>query len=341
VKIIDKLIIAEFLKSLFFITAGFLSILYIVDFFNHLSFLSEPVGKIFIIQYYFYKLPFFLYVTLPFSILFSTTIVYGRLNDTKQLSVLFNTGLSIYRIAAPAFVIVIGLSIIFFLLGNSFVSKGITASKFIKNAIINHSDSRGIYAGKGGYILSAAVLDISSKTAYMPVLYKKNGNRLLEIKADKAILGKDLKLYGVTVKTYTENGFIKRYKKVMTLNLHLSISDILLHSSTFSTLSINELWKLRKIGNPRYRFMMLDRLFSLLMPITMFALAISIIAKPFRREENSIKSAGIGIVYATGYFIFHAVLAALGKSSMISPIIGATAAHITFLLFAILKIEKE
>ncbi len=342
-KIVDKFIAIDFLKSLFFITAGFLSILYIVDFFNHLSFLSEPVESLFIVKYYLYKLPFFVYIILPFSILFSTIITYGRLNDTNQLTSLFNTGLSIYRIAIPALVTVVSLSILFFLLNDSLVSKGITASKFIENNIIKHPSSyeNGIFAKSKNYILNAQTLDINNKTAYMPILYKKNGSKFVEIKADRAFFGKKTTLHNAVIRTYSDNGVSYKYKKIMILNLNFNISDILLHSSTFSTLSLKELWKLRKIGNSRYQFMIFDRLFSFTMPIIMFILALSIVAKPFKREESSIKATGVGMLYGAGYFLFHAILAGLGKSSMISPLIGAATPHITFLLFALMKIEED
>ncbi len=342
-KLVDRFIIQSFLKTFIFITIGFLSILYIVDFFNHISLLNKSIGYIDIIKYYLFKLPFFLHLIIPFSVLITTIAVYGNLNSTNQLTALFNARLSLYRIIAPAMLIVIAISCIYFLMNDKLVSEGTAASRYIKNEVLQ---SRGnlknaTFAASGNYILKTPQLDINRAVAYNPTIYEyKNGN-FSEIKAKIAYLDNKTILTHANIKIYLKNKIKTIKKQTVSINENFKVSNILLHSPSSISFTTKELLGLEKTNNPKYKFLLYNKLLSLLIPIIMFILALSTVSKPFKREESSIKAVGIGMVYGGSYFLLYSIMTALGKSSLISPMIGAAAPHLVFLLFALTKIEKE
>lgn len=342
-KLIDKFIIQSFFKTGLFITVGFLAILYIVDFFNHISLLDSSISYMDVIKYYFFKLPFFLHFIVPFSVLITTVVVYGNLNSTNQLAALFNARLSLYRIAAPAMILVIAISFIYFFMNNKLVSEGIAASRYIKNRALNSKGSLGnaIFAASGDYIMKTQQLNIAKGIAYNPTIYEYKKGSFTEIRAEKAYLGKKTILKNAIIEIYSRNGIKTVKKQNVSIDANLKVSNILLHSPINSSFTLKELMELRKTNNPKYNFLFYDKLFSSVIPIIMFILALSTVSKPFRREENSMKATGIGIVYGGSYFLFYSIMAALGKSTLISPIIGATAPHLVFLLFALTKIERE
>lgn len=124
-KILDLYISRQFLTTLAMTLIGFVSIILIVDLIENLDrFIDNAMPFKMVLYYYFYALPWFLNIGLPMSMLISTVFSIGLLAKRNELTVIKSSGVSIYRVAAPLFIIGLLVSFLSFELDNVFVSKG-------------------------------------------------------------------------------------------------------------------------------------------------------------------------------------------------------------------------
>lgn len=114
-KKLDIYLVRQFLTVLLMALAGFITIFIIVDIFEQLDkFIDSSVPFPIILRYYFYSLPWFFNIGLPMAVLIATVFSIGISAKRNELTAMKATGISIYRVAAPLFVIGFIISLISF-----------------------------------------------------------------------------------------------------------------------------------------------------------------------------------------------------------------------------------
>ena len=105
-KILDRYIFLEFLTTLSFASLSFISIFVLVDLIEKIDdFIDHNVTYTQIAQYYLYFTPEIIKLTAPISTLLSSLFVTGRLSKHIELSSMKASGISLYRLLVPFFLV--------------------------------------------------------------------------------------------------------------------------------------------------------------------------------------------------------------------------------------------
>jgi len=116
--IIDRYILKSFLSILCFALVAFIAIFVIVDFIEQLDdFISQDVPKPVIFQYYLYQLPFIIVLTLPVAMLLSSLFSIGNLARRNEITAMKASGISLFRILMPLFILGLVVSVGAFFFG--------------------------------------------------------------------------------------------------------------------------------------------------------------------------------------------------------------------------------
>jgi len=111
-KLLDRYISRKFLFILAFALIAFLSIFIIVDLVERLSdYIDRKVPPVIVASYYFYYVPFAIVLVMPIAMLLASMFSMGQLSKDNELTAMKASGVSLYRILAPVFVIGLVVSI--------------------------------------------------------------------------------------------------------------------------------------------------------------------------------------------------------------------------------------
>jgi lipopolysaccharide export system permease protein len=117
IKLLDKYIIAQFIKNLLFALLCFIIIFILVDLFENLDrFIDNKVGMGLILKYYFNFIPEIIKLITPISMLLATLFTAGRMINFVEIVAVKNAGISLMRFMMPFLavgVVVTGISIYF------------------------------------------------------------------------------------------------------------------------------------------------------------------------------------------------------------------------------------
>jgi lipopolysaccharide export system permease protein len=126
---LDKYISKQFLNTLLFAIVSFALITIVVDLVEYLDkFIDRQVPKIIIFQYYVYYLPYIIVLILPIAVLLASLFSLGQMARYNELTAMQTSGISLYRIGLPLFVLGFFLSI-FMLLFAEYVLPPASARK--------------------------------------------------------------------------------------------------------------------------------------------------------------------------------------------------------------------
>ncbi|MBW2739572.1 MAG: LptF/LptG family permease [Deltaproteobacteria bacterium] len=120
--IIHKYLTGEIFKCLFFVLAVVVSIYVAVDFFEKIDNFMEaglPFSKIF--AFLIFKIPFIIAQIIPVCILLSVIIVFGLMTKNNELIALKSSGVSVYYLLKPIFIIGLILSLLLFFISEVIV----------------------------------------------------------------------------------------------------------------------------------------------------------------------------------------------------------------------------
>jgi len=110
--ILDSYIIRRLVTTLAVVFVAFLGIYVVVDLFDHAhSFIDNDVPLRMVILYYVYSTPWIVALTAPVAMLLATLLALGRLSKRNEIMAMKGSGISLYRILAPALVLAALLSV--------------------------------------------------------------------------------------------------------------------------------------------------------------------------------------------------------------------------------------
>lgn len=153
--IIDRYIIASFLKivgvSLLCTTALYL----IVDFFDRIDSVLKAGAPVWsAIRYFLYKLPVLMSRVFGFAVLFSTFFSIGMLSRTQEITAMRAAGLSVYRISLPLFIsslVICGLN---FVWNETLVPAFTRESQYIYKTEVKKKEPKSLLGTKDMWIRS-------------------------------------------------------------------------------------------------------------------------------------------------------------------------------------------
>ena len=122
IKLIDRYIIKKFVSILFFTILAFIVIFVIVDLIENLDkFLSHHAGLGQVALYYLFYVPFIIILTLPVCMLLSSLFSLGSMAQHNEIIAIQTSGVSLYRILLPLFLVAFLVSVVSGLAGETLV----------------------------------------------------------------------------------------------------------------------------------------------------------------------------------------------------------------------------
>jgi LPS export ABC transporter permease LptG len=115
-QLVDRLVIGDLLRFFFYIVSGFSALFIIITLFQLLNSITKHnIEWMVVANYLFFLLPLIANYTAPLAALVAVMITFGLLQKTSQVVALKASGLSIFRLAAPAVIISLFLAgLVFF-----------------------------------------------------------------------------------------------------------------------------------------------------------------------------------------------------------------------------------
>ncbi len=225
-KILDRYIITEFMKSVLYGLFGFVFIYSIVDLFEKLSrFIDKKASILSVCKYYFYQVPFVVILVLPVAVLLSLFFTLGVMVRRNELVAMKSAGISLNRVLLP--LIIGGL----FLSGAVFGLAEVVApvANRRKDAIkrveldklppIDYKYRKDMfYLGSGNRLYFAKVFDGRKNELIEPVILQRGeGSAIVKrVDAKRAVWGDDgWEFEDVLVRTFDPDSFVRYDKAVM------------------------------------------------------------------------------------------------------------------------------
>ncbi len=121
-RILDKYVSKGFLGTLFFALIAFSVIYIVIDAVGFMDkFIDQNVSFFIIAKYYLFYLPYIIILTLPVATLLASLFSVGQLARYNELTAMQSSGLSMYKILSPLFILGIIISLIAAYAGERFV----------------------------------------------------------------------------------------------------------------------------------------------------------------------------------------------------------------------------
>jgi len=112
VRILDRYILRRFLTALVFAVLAFVLIFVVVDLVENLDkFIDRDVPRPIVLRYYLYYLPYIFTLVLPVAMLLASLFSVGQMARFNELIAMRSSGVSLYRILWPLFVLAVFVSL--------------------------------------------------------------------------------------------------------------------------------------------------------------------------------------------------------------------------------------
>ncbi len=317
--------IAKNFLFVFFTVFVFTVFLFILsDFFAKLGvILKSSVPIRYVLEYYFFYTPFVVYFSLPFIFGLSVVISLGYMSFRNEIIVMRSSGLSIFKIAFPVFLISILIAIVMFLSKELFVNYGLDRASLIKQYYFKSEKNNSVWLKVGNFFISAKGVDVKKRLIYGVEAYKvdEKFSRFLKIlESERAKFLKNRLVfengYWSSVPVGRKHGF----KQLVIKNRKPFAS--LISESKFKEPSLFTLFRDLKSAKDRNYYLSII-LFRFLYPLSCILLTLISLVFVLRitpRKSGFISNVFLsGVVFLTFIATFQVVIT-MGKYSMVEPV---------------------
>ncbi|MDQ7053485.1 MAG: LptF/LptG family permease [candidate division KSB1 bacterium] len=136
--ILDRYIARKFLSNLLFAVIAFVSIYIIIDAVERLSdYIDKGAPTKVIVMYYIYYIPFILILIMPISTLLASMFSVGQLSKYNEILAMKASGLSLYRLLSPLFVLGVLISVFMIFFAEVIMPRANTEKAIIKRRYID------------------------------------------------------------------------------------------------------------------------------------------------------------------------------------------------------------
>jgi lipopolysaccharide export system permease protein len=171
--ILHRYLLTLFLKNLALSVLAFTLLFLIFDFFDRIDNImpQDPPLSV-ILQYFFLKIPQIVSLMLPVSMLVSVLFTVGLLAKNSELTAMRASGLTVFWLAKPIYLVGIAASFAAILLNETLVPYSARRSKEIYNIDIQKKNEAGVYSQSefwwrsGNSFYSVATFDSRSNTLF-------------------------------------------------------------------------------------------------------------------------------------------------------------------------------
>lgn len=143
-KILHRYLLRTMLRNLFMSLLVFALLFMVFDFFDRIdNILPEDAEVLLVAQYFIYKIPLTISLMLPVAMLVATMFTVGLLSRNSEMTAMRSSGVTVFWLARPLFLVGIGASFVALLLNQTLVPYTQRRVKEIYNIDIMRKQARG------------------------------------------------------------------------------------------------------------------------------------------------------------------------------------------------------
>ncbi len=326
--------ITENFLFVFFTVLVFTTFLFILsDFFTKLGvILKSSVPLKYVFEYYLFYTPFVVYFSLPFIFGLSVVISLGYMSFRNEIIVMRSSGLSIFKIALPVFIIAFLVAFAMFLSKELFVNYGLDRASLIKQYYFKKEKNSTVWLKVGNFFISAKGVDVNKKVIYDVEAYKVDNefsNFLKLLHSKKAEFLNDKLVFINGFWSSVPLGEKHRFKQFTIKSKKPFVS--LISISKFKEPSLLALLGgLRSAKDKNYYLsMLLFRFFYPLSCVLLTLISLVFVLKITPRKSGFISNVFLSGVVFLSYIATFQIVITMGKYSMVEPIFSL----VIFMLF--------
>ncbi|MBN2283264.1 MAG: LPS export ABC transporter permease LptG [Deltaproteobacteria bacterium] len=357
-RILDRYISREFIKTFLLIMVSLVALYLIVDFFERLRmFLSRDATVLQVVSYFFFTIPMIVTQMLPVSFLLAALITFAILSKNSEITAIRANGISLFRLSLPVIVLSIAACFLSFVLSEFITPAANERAKYIKLVEVQKKKKLGSftqneiwYRGDDG-IYNFAVYDPEKAMLKGVRIYYLDQNMHLarRIDARKARWEAGRWIFDdVMITTFPEEpGSFPRIERYSTTEIDLpeQPSDFLIVQKDTDEMGFFELRsyirKIRSEGYDATRYItdMHGKIAFALVNVILGVLGISFSLRT-ERSGGIARSIGTGIIIGFSYWIVFAFAVSLGRSGSLPPLLAAWAANLILGLVAVVSFMR-
>jgi len=354
--ILAKYIIRNFLGTLLFALVAFAAIYVVIDVVGFMDkFIDRNVGLFIVVKYYAYYLPYIIILTLPVATLLASLFSIGQLSRYNELVAMQASGLSLYRILGPLFVLGIIISLLAAYAGERFVPSANHKKKEIYQTHVNKRKRKNIEQTKDINLqidenrwLLIGFFDTKDTTGFKVSVQSYKQNQLVKrIDASKMIWENDSWHFqnGYTREFSDNKETTQAFDKLELKYLHFKSEDIARVQKKAEEMSYWELKnfikEIRRTGGNPDRWLV-DLYLKIAFPFA--NLVIILFGAPLasrKTRSGTAISFGISLFICFLYFGIIKVGQSLGHNGTLPPLFAAWMGNIFFGIGAVYILVKS
>jgi len=374
VPILDKWILGQLIPPLFFSIAAFtvvsLSVGILFDLIRKMVEYGLPIT--FALKIMIFKLPGFLVISFPMSVLLSTLLAYGKLSSNSELLALKSLGINKYRILAPALALSIFMTGLTFYFNNSLVPKtNKSAEALLRNGLdTSVVIERGQDIFFPGYtVVTDPDTNLSSTNTYLTQIFF---SRVVENNVMKNVTVMDFSKKGYKQILSAKEGTFQKSKsawiftdgRLITLDENGNTTTIGFDKYTYplgdgplkvskipkdaNEMTVNQAIEAKKLylqsGNIREARKMSVRIqekFTFPFACVVFALIGSSLGSKSNLRSSRSQGFGLSVILILIYYVLSFVSSAFGVKGILSPFLSAWLPVIISLFGGIYLLKKS
>ncbi|HID39258.1 MAG TPA: LPS export ABC transporter permease LptG [Calditrichaeota bacterium] len=357
-KILDRYILKKFLINLFIAVSTWLIIFLVVDIIENLSkFLDRDATFNQVFMYYMYYVPYIISLTLPVAMLLAALFTASGLAQKNEITAQLSSGISLYRILIPLFIIALFISI-----GAGFFNETIVPEANQRRLDIKRYDierkTRPKAKSRTNIFrqdqtqrkVSIKYYNGKSKKARRISIKRFKGSKLIERIDATTMEWKDdhWLLHNGKVRTF-KNGkeTVYVFKDSVLTDLTLQPDDLIELQKMPEEMGYAELSRfiaeLQSIGADTRKWIVEQHL-KIAMPFANFIVVLLGAPLAARRRRGGISiNFGVSLLVTFIYFIIIRVGQVLGYQGTLNPVLGAWLGNLVFFtlgLYTLLSVRK-
>jgi lipopolysaccharide export system permease protein len=345
-RLLDKYILKEYLRSFIITCVAFIALYLIVDFFEKIRmFLSNHASVIQMATYFLFSIPMIVSLILPAAVLLATLITYSNLSKYNEITAMKANGISLYRMSSPVliFAAIIAVSLFYFseLITPAALQKteNIVMVEVQKQKALGFFKQNEIWYHSDKAIYNFKMFDVTANILRGVTINYINPDFTLKMRIDAERAQWENNhwiFYNLLLTRFDDhNSPVLEWSKQKIIDLPEKPSDFKIMQKDAEKMGFFDLRKyIRKIQAEGYdatRYLV-DLHGKIAFPLVTLILVIIGISFSLRQERHGgvMQSLGIGIVIGFSYWIVHAFSMSLGRSGTLPAILSAWLANIIF-----------
>ncbi len=340
-KILHKYIWKSLIRNILLSTISLVLLFLVFDFFDRIdNILPKEPGFFIVFQYFFFKIPQFIVLTLPIAFVIATLFTYGLLSKNSEMTAMRASGLRISWLARPLILTAFLFSVFNLLCSEIIVPASVRRVKEIYNIDILQKDLQGTYSQNNiwwreqdnFYSIEAfdsrdSSLHTFSKFKINPdyqVKRRENSNRVDWINSD---LGWNMR--DVEKLEFENNQIIQtiRFERLPLL-IDNQPADFFLDDTEPLAMTYQQLQsyiKEQKDNGQKTEDLLPDLYSKMSFPFVILICSLAVIPLAIRPARSGSMAASFifGVLLCFAYFAVHSFSLALGRAELISPFLSA------------------